>query len=250
MSDLRSKQRLYWDALAKSDPDAAVIDPGDKRGLKNAYLAGTRDLAFLSTLQERKMANAVLLDVGTGTGSAALPLLEAGHKVLGIDISLGLLRHAQERCRANGGLFALTDGREIPVRPQSFDGSVVYVVLSYLTDDSAASALLVDIRKALKPAAVLVMIEQVRVNRRYCEGGLKVQRTIPEWRSILQDAGFSSATCTILRHGRFPLTPLIRAGLVPRRAWPFVRRIEAWVGRNFGVLKWDYAEVKFVAVAS
>lgn len=250
MTNQKSRQRSYWDALSNFNPDAAVIDPRDGRGLKNAYLAGIRDLAFLSTLAERNLAGAILLDVGTGTGSAALPLIKAGYNVLGIDISLGLLRHAEVRCAAVGGLFVLTDGREIPVRAQSFDAAVVYVVMSYLTDDCSAAALLADIKKALKRDAVLIMIEQVRVNRRYCDDGLKVQRTISEWKDILQDAGFSSITCTILRHGRFPVTPLIKAGLVSRHMWPFVRRIEAWVGKRFGVIKWDYAEVKFVAVAS
>lgn len=249
MSDARSKQRSYWDALADSDPDAAVIDPNDKRGLKNRYLAEVRDLAFLQTLAARNVVSGVLLDVGTGTGSAALPLLDAGYRVLGVDISFGLLRHAQERCGAGNGLFALTDGRELPVKAQSFDAAIVYVVLSYLVDDATALALLANIRTALKPGAALVMIEQVRANRRICEDGLKVQRTISEWRRLLDKAGFSSSTFAILRHGRFPGTPLIKAGLIPPRFWPLMRGIEAWVGRCFGVLKWDYAEVKFVAVA-
>lgn len=249
MNDTRTKQRSYWDALADSDPDAAVIDPNDKRGLKNRYLAEIRDLAFLQTLAARNVANGVLLDVGTGTGSAALPLLDAGHRVLGVDISFGLLRHAQARCGAKDGLFVLTDGRELPVKAQSFDAAVVYVVLSYLVDDAMALALLTNIRTTLKRGAVLVMIEQARANRRICEDGLKVQRTISQWRRMLEQAGFLSTTCTVLRHGRFPLTPLIKAGLIPRRLWPRVRSIETWVGKHLGVLKWDYAEVKFVAVA-
>lgn len=249
MSDTRTKQRSYWNALADSDPDAAVIDPNDKRGLKNRYLAEIRDLAFFQTLADQNVASGVLLDVGTGTGSAAFPLLNAGHRVLGVDISFGLLRHAQARCGAGVGLFVLTDGRELPVKAHSFDAAIVYVVLSYLVDDSAAVALLANIRMALKRGAVLVMIEQVRADRRICEGGLKVQRTISDWRRMLDEAGFSTSTCTLLRHGRFPLTPLIKAGLIPRRLWPLVRSIEAWVGKYFGVLKWDYAEVKFVAVA-
>lgn len=249
MIDARARQRSYWNALAYSDPDAAVIDPNDKRGLKNRYLAEIRDAAFLQTLAAQGVEEGVLLDVGTGTGSAALPLLNAGHRVLGVDISFGLLRHAQERCAADGGLFALIDGRELPVKAQTFDAAIVYVVLSYLVDDSAALALLANIRMALKPGAVLVMIEQVRRTRRISEDGLKVQRAISEWSRLLAEAGFLSSSNTVLRHGRFPTTPLVKVGMVPRRFWPLVRGIETWVGRCFGVFKWDYAEVKFVAVA-
>lgn len=249
MTDAAQRQRRYWDGLAVADRDAAVIDPRDSRGLKNAYLAGTRDQVFARTLADHGVERAVVLDLGAGTGSAALPLLMAGQQVLGVDISLGLLRHARQRCRAAGGLFVLTDGSSLPLRASCLDAAVVYVVLSYLVDDAAACSLLENLRVTLKPGAVLVMIEQVRVRRRYCEEGLKVQRSISEWKGLLQQAGFASVESSVVRHGRFPATPLIKLGLLPRFFWPAMRRLETVVGRLFGVLPWDYAEVRFVAVA-
>lgn len=93
------------------------------------------------------------------------------------------------------------------------------------------------------------MIEQVRTTRRVCEDGKKVQRTLDQWKNILESAGFTMEASTILRHGRFPTTPLIRIGLVPRMFWQALRKLEAAFAMRFGILKWDYAEVRFVAKA-
>lgn len=204
MTDAAQRQRSYWDGLAGADRDAAVIDPRDRRGLKNAYLAGTRDRVFARTLAAHGVERAVVLDLGAGTGSAALPLLMAGQHVLGVDISLGLLRHAQQRCCAAGGLFVLTDGHSLPLRASCLDAAVVYVVLSYLVDDAAACSLLENLRGALKPGAVLVMIEQARVRRLYCEDGLKVQRSISEWRGCCGRPALPRSRAAWCATGVFP----------------------------------------------
>lgn len=248
MSDAQQRQRSYWDRLAMIDPDAAVIDPRDKRGLKNSYLAGVRDEVFARTLAMHGIQGGVVLDLGAGTGSAALPLLCAGHRVLGVDISLGLLRHARKRCSVAGGLFAVTNGNDLPIKPNCLDAAVIYGVLCYITDDAVACRLLEQVHASLKSGGVLVMIEQARVCRRPCEDGLKVQRTIEEWTSLLETAGFVSISHRLVRYGRFPTTPLIQLGLIPGIFFGAVGRLESWVGRVFGVVPWDYAEVEFVAM--
>lgn len=249
MSGADARQRRYWDGLARIDPDAAIIDPNDRRGFKNAYLAGIRDQAFFESLSAHRIHRGTLLDLGCGTGSASYPLLRAGHRVLGVDISLKLLGHARRRCQGMDCAFVATDGRNLPVADSSVDAIVVYVVLSYVTDDDAALALLREARKTLRPGAPLVMIEQARSHRRSCEDGLKVHRSIGEWTMLLQQAGFRVGGIKILRHGRFPTTPLIAAGVVPRWAWARLARLEAGVARLTGLLGWDYAEVRFEATA-
>lgn len=249
MNDADRQQREHWDGLADIDPDAAIIDPLDRRGLKNAYLAAIRDRAFSQSLKRRGIESGAVLDLGCGTGSASHPLLRAGHRIVGVDISLGLLRHARTRCGDSGCVFAKTDGHALPVADAAMDAAVIYVVLSYLTDDQAALALLRAARAALKPGAPLAMIEQVRRERRLCEEGLKIHRTIEEWTRLLEQAGFAVERAAILRHGRFPTTPLIRAGLLPRGSWPMLAGLEAGVARRTGVFAWDYAEVCFEATA-
>ncbi|MGO1000007.1 class I SAM-dependent methyltransferase [Lysobacter sp. CA196] len=242
-------QREYWNSLAGIDPDAAIIDPLDRRGQKNAYLAGIRNNAFLRTLERNGIESGRLLDLGCGTGSSTRPLLDAGYAVLGVDIAPDLLRHARARCGDENCLFVAMDGKQLPLADASVDAVVVYVVLSYLTDDGQASTLLKSIRNALKPGGSLIMIEQARRHRRVTEKGLKVQRTRKEWQSLLRSAGFASERSSVLRHGRFPTTPLIAMGLLPRSVWPAIRTLEAAVARITGVLPWDYAEVLFEAKA-
>lgn len=249
MSAPEHRQRRYWDALARTDPDAAIIDPNDRRGFKNAYLAGLRDRAFAQSLARHGVERGTLLDLGCGTASASHPLLRAGHRVLGLDISLQLLRHAQKRCDNLDCLFVAVDGRRLPVAASVMDAAVVYVVLSYVTDDAAALALLEEVRATLKPGAPLIMIEQARTRRALCEDGLKVHRSIREWTRLLRQAGFRLDDTAILRHGRFPTTPLVAAGAIPRAAWPWLARFEAGVARVTGVFGWDYAEVRFEAKA-
>lgn len=249
MSRADHEQRAYWDRLSQIDPDAAIIDPNDSRGLKNAYLAGLRDNAFSNSLRRHGVDSGRLLDLGCGTGSATRPLLDAGYSMLGVDISLGLLRHARIRCGDQNCLFVSTNGKQLPIADAVIDATVVYVVLSYLVDDDQAVNLLMAVRRALKPGAPLIMIEQARTRRRLTEQGMKVQRTRENWCELLQYAGFSVERCSVLRHGRFPTTPLIAAGWIPRKLWPLVGDLEARVAARTGVLPWDYAEILFEARA-
>ena len=243
------RQRQYWDRLSTVDPDAAVIDPNDRRGYKNRYLAETRDFAFRESLEAAGVTEGTLLDLGCGSGSATMPLLRDGHRIVGIDISNGLLRHASERCRGSDVLFVQTGGGPPPILPGVLDATVIYGVLCYITEDVEAVHVLEGVRSALKPASPLVMIEQIRRRRRYVENGFKVQRTQQELTSLLVAAGFYVESTTILRHGRFPATPLIAAGLLPSGAWNAMRGLEKLIADSSGVFPWDYAETRFLARA-
>ncbi|MGJ7901093.1 class I SAM-dependent methyltransferase [Lysobacter sp. 1R34A] len=233
--------------MAAIDPDAAIIDPLDLRGHKNKYLAAIRDNAFLAALKRHGIDSGCLLDLGCGTGSSTRPLLDAGYTMLGVDIAADLLRHARARCGDQNCLFVAIDGKQLPLAPGTVDGVVVYVVLSYLVNDDQVRALLVSVRNAMKPGGSLIMIEQARTRRCITEKGLKVQRSRGEWQALLRSAGFSVDRSSVLRHGRFPSTPLIARGLIPRALWPMVRAAEARIAAVTGIWPWDYAEVLFEA---
>lgn len=249
MKTVDSKRRQYWDGLSAIDPDAAVIDPNDHRGCKNTYLSGTRDIAFGEGLRAAGARDGILLDFGCGSGGATLPLTRGGYRVIGVDISGGLLRHASNRCLDSDAIFVRTAGGPPPVLPGVLDGAVIYGVLCYVTDDKEAVELLQGVRSALKPSSPLVMIEQIRRRRRVVEDGFKVQRTEGELIALLETAGFRLSDRTILRHGRFPATPLIAAGLLPPSTWSSMRALERMLANLSGVLPWDYAETRFVALA-
>ena len=239
----------HWNDLAHLAPDASVIDPADFRGLKNRYLAQTRDLAFADGLARHLVKKGVILDFGCGTGSAVASVLREGHRVIGLDISERLLRQARERCDPDRCLFVMTDGAQVPLSAASMDAAIIYVVLSYIIDDTTATALLREIRRALSPNAPLVMIEQTRRTRAVTDGGQKVQRTAAQWASMLEVAGFKIHRTKVLRQGRFPTTPMIKAGLLPVPLWSMARRLDALTGDVMGPFPWDYAEVLFEATA-
>lgn len=242
-------QRDHWDRLADLDPDVAVIDPADHRGDKSRYIRAIRDQAFQDGLRRHGVTQGTILDFGSGTGSAALPLLESGHRIIGLDISAALLQHARRRSSGKPALWVQIDGTRLPVAAHSIDAAVCYVVLTYVTDPAVVVQLLQAIRHALKLGSPLLLIEQARRTNELVENGQKYQRRISDWIHLLQTAGYQPATFRILRHGHFPTTPLIRYGLLPVRLWPQLRRLEARTGRAIGVLPGDYAEVLFEAHA-
>lgn len=58
-----------------------------------AYLAG--DIAYYRTLAARTGGG--VLELGCGTGRVAIPLAAAGYRVVGVDLSEGMLQHARQR---------------------------------------------------------------------------------------------------------------------------------------------------------
>lgn len=237
----------YWDALSEGDPDAAVLDPADRRGFKNRYIAMVRDRAIADSLS-RLGRRAALLDFGCGSGSTS-PLLERfADRVVGIDISRGLLHRAVRRPGLSRTAFVHYDGHRMPLAQAAFDAVVIYVVLSYVDDDTARR-LLGQLHAVTRPGGSLVMIEQTVRRPRVVEQGLKHLRHLDAWRGLLAHAGWRLDGTRQVRFGRFPTTPLIRAGAVPVSAFPALCSLEDALGRRMGPLPHDYAETLFEATA-
>jgi len=243
----RRALREHWDRLSTLDPDRSIIDPNDRRGYKNRYLAGLRDGALLEVLRDVP-PGASLLDYGCGSGSGSASLLDAGWHVIGLDISMPLLQQARLRCQRDRALFAATDGRTVPLKDGAIAAAITYGVLIYCVADDELARLLAEFRRALQPGGVLILIEQVKRHDHLAEEGLKRFRTIGDWHRHLARAGFVVERSTVLRHGRFPGTMALQHGLVPRALWRSMARLERIVGA-LGVAPWDYADVRLVARA-
>ena len=107
-----------------------------------------------------------ILDVGTGTGIAALAALESsapGAVVVGLDISLEMLRVAQNR-----GLVRVVAGAVpgLPFPAASFDGILANFVLTHVTDYSVA---LCDMVRVLRPRAKLGVTAWATTENEYRE---------------------------------------------------------------------------------
>lgn len=76
---------------------------------------------FVGSIQNRR-----LLDVGTGTGRAALLFARGGARVTGVDASEQMLAIARQRAAADGISvdFRIADAHALPFRDRSFDVAV------------------------------------------------------------------------------------------------------------------------------
>jgi SAM-dependent methyltransferase len=93
-----------------------------------------------------------VLDVGVGTGIIAATLERHGHRVVGVDIAPGMLRHSSSRLP---GRVALADGLALPVAGASVDGVVFVWVLHHVADPLAA---LVEARRVLAPGGYILAL--------------------------------------------------------------------------------------------
>lgn len=240
-----TKQYEYWQKMSAYDPDAAVIDPKDHAGYKNRYIRQIRDLAFRHGLSGI-IQNTPILDFGCGTGSSTKALLQLGYRVTGVDISPGLLEHAVKRCPEAD--FYLSDGYRIPCKDESMAAVITYVVLNYIVSEESVKETLIEMHRVLAFGGKIILIEQVRKNSVLVEDGLKKHRSIADWQRLISDAGFKQFQSKILRHGRFPTTPLIKLGLLPSALWPCLINLEQKTAQHIGVFPHDYAEVLFEAI--
>lgn len=72
-----------------------------------------------------------VLEIGVGTGAVALPLREAGHPVVGVDLSEPMLRRAHDRL---GASVAVADAHHLPVPDATVPNVVVVWVLQLVPD--------------------------------------------------------------------------------------------------------------------
>jgi ubiquinone/menaquinone biosynthesis C-methylase UbiE len=135
----------------------AGSDPGgDRRHYSYAHYAD-RDVAerfdvlrfggpiggYLLASQEQLLREALdpprgrtVLDVGTGTGRAAIGLAQAGAHVVGVDASSEMLRVAGVRAQDAGVLvpFGVADAHALPFSDRSVDAAVSLRVLMHAID--------------------------------------------------------------------------------------------------------------------
>jgi SAM-dependent methyltransferase len=109
-------------------------------------------LARLGHLRGRR-----ILDLGCGHGMAAVVLARRGADVVGLDLSIGYLREAQERARANGVRirWLVADAERLPFADDSFDAIWGNAVLHHL-DPLAAGR---ELRRVLAPGGTAVFCE-------------------------------------------------------------------------------------------
>nr|WP_203690818.1 class I SAM-dependent methyltransferase [Streptomyces sp. SID12488] len=122
---------------------------------EKAFAQAPAHLAALDWLIERLPPAARTLDVGSGTGRpTAAALIEAGHTVLGVDVSPVMVELATRQVPE--AEFRCGDIRELPLDADSFDGVCVFFSLLQMTR-AEQSALTRRLALALRPGGHLVL---------------------------------------------------------------------------------------------
>lgn len=94
---------------------------------------------------------ALVLDLGCGPGRDTALLREQGYRVIGMDLSMGMLGEALRRA---GPGFACADMRRIPVPDARFDGVWLNAALLHLPREDVSHTLR-DVRRAARAGGVL-----------------------------------------------------------------------------------------------
>ncbi len=82
-------------------------------------------------------ADSLIFDAGCGPGLVSLALLEAGHRVVGVDLSGEMIAKARSRCASFGDRATFDHGpigTEARSKPRNFNGSISRYVLHHVTD--------------------------------------------------------------------------------------------------------------------
>lgn len=105
-------------------------------------------------LLETLAPGASILDVGCGTGVISQSLSHHGYRVVGIDISPEMVRHA--RMRSPDGDFRVADARQLRVQ-QRFDAAVsLFDTLNHILVSEEMLSVFRNVHDALTPSGVFV----------------------------------------------------------------------------------------------
>lgn len=115
------------------------------------------EVEFLESALESKGR---ILDLCCGTARHSIPLREKGWSVIGLDISLNLLRIANKRSRERGAAFPLirADMRYLPFRAEVFTAVInMFTSFGYLPSEREDLQSLREISRTLKLQGLLLL---------------------------------------------------------------------------------------------
>jgi len=113
---------------------------------------------LIKQIKNYKAPGEVLLDLGCGTGSIAIPLAKQGYRVTGIDISSEMLTQAEQKAReAEVNIsFYQQDIKELTLDFQVDVVIATFDTLNYIIDEKALAIVFKRISKVLRDSGLLI----------------------------------------------------------------------------------------------
>jgi len=163
-------------------------------------------------------ASGRVLDVGTGTGRN-LPHYPEGTEVVALEPDLGMLATARRRLNGSGcECLVVGDAMAMPFRDATFDTAVSGLVFCSVPDPVKG---LGEVRRVLRPAGTLRMLEHVRHEKRWIA---RLQDLIqPAWTPIAGGCHPNRDTEANVEAAGFTIDQ------TTRRANGTLRRFVAWL---------------------
>jgi len=210
-------EKVDWARRAQKGFLASGIDPADRKGHKNHYIDLLQKMALGEVLELG--GDEVVLDFGCGSGRLSYWIAPRVKRVVGLEITPGMIKLAEEYRTAQNVEFTVYDGVHFPIFPDPFDVILSVGVLQMMKGELLKSTLS-SLAQYLKKDGRCYFIEQVsdspRGNR-------------PQAEDYLQAFTKSKLECLQyypIREGRWWLLYLIRYGIIPRRFFPATARKE------------------------
>ncbi|WP_375427822.1 class I SAM-dependent methyltransferase [uncultured Sphingomonas sp.] len=153
--DLLAATAALFDRLAAVEPEAAVAfySLGDPALLA----AATAELVAVVRAWVPIDGRAVL-DFGSGIGRLATALAPDAGRVVGVDISAGMVEQARERAAGSVNVaFEATDGGVLPFADGSFDLAIAVDSFPYLVRAGVLAVQMAEMARVLRPGGDLLV---------------------------------------------------------------------------------------------
>jgi ubiquinone biosynthesis O-methyltransferase len=196
-----------------------------------AYADRVEKRAFQSFLRTLP-SNALILDLGTGTGVLLQFLLQKKFEVIGIDFSKDMIKKASEKIGNNQGSLVLGDIENLPFQNETFEIVTAMTTIEFVKN---VEKLLQEIRRVLKPGAQLIL--GVLTSLSSWSLDRKIRGLVSK--DIFQYAKFytSFELKKLLKSAKFSEIDIKGAvfapPFTPKRFFPFVEKIEQKIMKSF-----------------
>ena len=235
MDDSARANQSHYDNIAKNGA-YGTLAPDNRGGPKSRYVAAVFD-ATLLPLFRAEDEPVRLLDFGCGTGIFTVQVKALTQQVVGIDLSMGLLRVAQQVATDSGQAisFVLADGAHLPLRPSAVNRIVAREVLGTISD-SVLPQTLQELARVLEPGGKFYLLDQVSESPRWQRNPrdpLIRRRSVDEVLHLFRSAGFELKSSVAVRQPRFPWIYPIWFRLIPTYFIQPLARLEVTWNRRF-----------------